>query len=87
MDRCSPRHRRRLSTVIVLLAVVGVALTVESDPSRAQSGLVSTNGPYRAAPGQTIVMSGTFSAGVTGAQPLQWFWSFGDGTSAFGQTV
>lgn len=74
--------------VATVLTAAVLALAVQTGPrAEAQSGLVSINGPYRAAAGQSILMSGTFNTTVAGVVPFQWIWSFGDGTTATGQTV
>jgi PKD repeat protein len=72
--------------LLLLLLVLGVAGTTSRTPvAQAQVGGVSTNGPYSGTVGQTIFMSASVSA--FGAVGIQWFWSFGDGTNASGQTV
>src|SRR5262245_43675916 len=72
--------------LLLLLLVLGIAGAASRAPvAQAQIGAVSTNGPYNGTVGQTIFMSASVSA--FGAVGIQWFWSFGDGTNASGQTV
>jgi PKD repeat protein len=82
-------HRSRLldariaaSLTLIAALLVGMAM---SPPVRAQSLAVSAGGPYTSSPGLPIVMSGSLSA--FGIAAFQWTWSFGDGTTAVGQTV
>jgi PKD repeat protein len=46
---------------------------------------ISAGGPYSGVVGQPITMTG--SVLIAGVIPSQWVWSFGDGTTAAGQTV
>lgn len=83
-------HPAKLSRVLVaaiLTAALIATLALAGERAGAQSGLVTTNGPYRAATGQSILMTGAFNVAIAGVVPLQWIWGFGDGTTATGQTV
>ena len=81
-----PSWNRPYLLPAVLLAVALAGSMVAAAPRvLAQAVSVGTNGPYTAAVGQPILMSG--SVGVLGVVPTQWTWSIGDGTAASGQTV
>lgn len=83
----SSARRVSLRSMAVLVLVVGVA-ALRSAPvptAGAQVQQVSAGGPYSGIVGQPIVMSA--STGLFGVAAFQWTWSFGDGTTGFGQSV
>lgn len=77
-------RRRPLSAALLAVSLLFGAI-LGTPGARAQSVQVSAGGPYTGAPGQPIVMTGSLSA--PGVVPFQWLWTFGDGTTATGQSV
>jgi len=71
--------------MLAALLVLGAAGAARPVDARAQSGQISTNGPFTATVGQTITMAASIN--TIGTTAGQYFWNFGDGTSANGQTV
>jgi len=86
MPMPAARSRVRSSVLLVVIAAAALATAAIVAPrARAQLVPVTTDGPYTGVPGQPIVMTGTVNTVAVGV--FQWVWSFGDGSSAFGQSV
>jgi len=84
MPATPSRKWTRVAQILVAIVALAVAVIV-MPPARAQLVPVTTDGPYTGVPDQPITMTGTVNTVAVGV--IQWAWNFGDGSSAFGQSV
>lgn len=77
-----------LTLVVLTLTAGRAARTVPAAEAQIGSLQVSAGGPYSAQVGQAISLSAqVINASMLNSQAVQYQWSFGDGTTGFGQFI